>query len=245
MRIVCSQTSRRARASEACKMNHDWALVWTNLVYLLPVAVLLYKSHNNKTKFGVEIGLLLSVLIASSVHHACDTASIQQCHSQRPLSLYFLDLLFSYMAIVIGFGAFYHKFMRAVYHCTAIPVVVFVTAYWGDNVTAASVMIALAAVLFVLHEIPRWLKQPMVLVRILPAALLFGLALWAKSNSDLTEQKDDPQHYLKWHTMWHVFGGFAATFMFSDLAHDTYAELQRMREHKQRHRHFARYSELY
>jgi hypothetical protein len=226
-------------------MNHDWALVWSNLVYLLPVAVLLYKSRGNKTKFGVEIGLLLCVLIASSMHHACDTESIQRCNSQRPLSLYQLDLFLSYLTIVIGFGAFYHKVMRAAYYAIAAPSVVFVTAYFGDDVTAASVMIALAGVLFVLHEVPRWLKQPMVLVRILPAALLFGLALWAKSNSDMREQKDDPEHYLKWHTMWHVFGGVAAVFLFSDLAHDTHEEKQRLREHKQRHRQFARYSELY
>lgn len=224
-------------------MNADWALVWSNLVYLLPVAVLLYKSWNNRTKFGVEIGVLLSVLVVSSIHHACDTASIRQCH-QRPLSEYFLDLYMSYLSIMITFGAFYHKTMRAAYHCVALPVVALVTAYWGNDMTAASVMIALSAALFVFHEVPRWLREPLVLARILPAVLLMALALWSKSQSDRVEQNENPEWYLKWHVMWHVFSAVAAAFLFADLAHDTHEERERLREHKRRHQSMRRYSVL-
>lgn len=225
----------------SAKMNDDWALVWSNLIYLLPVAVLLYKSWNNRTKFGVEIGTLLSVLIVSAMHHACDTASIQQCY-QRPMSQYFLDLFFSYLAIIVTFGAFYHKFLRALYHCVAFPIVAFVTSYYGDDVNAATVMISIAVCLFILHEIPRWCKEIWVLLRIVPAGVFFGLALWAKSNSDLREQNEDPPHYLKWHVMWHVFGGVASAFLFADLAQDTHEERIRLKEHKQRHRQCRRYS---
>lgn len=224
-------------------MNSDWALVWSNLVYLLPVAVLLYKSWHNRSKFDVEIGVLLSVLIVSSIHHACDTASIRQCR-QRPLSVYFLDLYMSYLAIMITFGAFYHKTMRANYHRVAFPTVAFVTAYWGDDVTAASVMIALSAALFVFHEVPRWIREPWVLVRILPAVLLMSLALWSKSQSDKVEQNEDPAWYLKWHVMWHVFSAVAAAFLFADLAHDTLEEREELREHKRRHKRMRRYSVL-
>lgn len=223
--------------------NPDSVLVWSNAVYLLPIVVLLFKSWRNRTKFGTQIGILLGVLVASSIHHSADTASIQKRFGISPNALYVIDLLLSYLSIVVATpGAFYHRTQREVYNAFAIPVVITVTALCGDSTKAAAAMIACAFALFVFHEIPRWLKQPMVFVKILPAAALMSVAIWAKSLSDQREQADDPPHYRTYHTLWHVFGGLAAAVLFCDLEHDTEQELRLLQEHKQMHRRGRRYS---
>lgn len=191
-----------------------WLLVYSNLFYIVPAAVLLYKSWRDKLRWNIELAALLCVGIASSTHHLCDTPQLDHC-LQHKYSLYFLDLLFSYLALAMAFSPFLSENARALYHIYALTAPLLLLLFLEDSVIAPIVLIAVGVVVFIASQIKGWFANILEHWEVVVGTLLFGAAIYFKILSDEHEAGDE--EYLWAHSLWHIFGALAITALYWDL----------------------------
>ncbi len=203
-----------------------WFLVWSNLTYLLPACVLLFKSWRDKLRWNLELSFFLCVGLVSAVHHWCDTPAISQC-LQRKSSLYMLDLLFSYFAITMTFGPFLVDLPRAVYHIFAVVGPVLILLLLGNNIAGAVILVVLGIMSFVGSQLRGWCSNWREHWEVFPAAALFAVGIVFKTMSDKLQA--DEYDYIWTHSLWHMTTALAAAFLFLDLPRaqsNIYRELQ-------------------
>jgi len=191
-----------------------WFLVYSNLFYLLPASVLLYKSYKDFLKWNLEFSLILAVGLVSATHHWCDTPAISRCLTHK-YSLYMLDLLFSYFTIAVTFSPFLGDKFRAVYHIHVIltPIVLLLTL--RNNIIAPVILMAIGIVCFIISQMKGWLKNWKAHWELIPAIGFLIGALIFKFKSDKLESYE--YDYVWAHSLWHIFGALAATVLFFDL----------------------------
>lgn len=200
-------------------------LVYSNLAYLLPIAVLLAKSWRSKFHWAIEVSFFASVAIFSGVHHNCDTPELNHCY-QPKASLYLLDVLFSYVAIAVTFSPFFTGWTRNLYHMYAIITSVFLTVFFDDAYWVALMIVVIGVVCFGLSQFTAWLTNLKEHWELLPAIGFFIAAIVFKTQSDKYDASDEG--YVWSHSFWHICTAVAAAILFLDLpVVDTfkYAEL--------------------
>lgn len=203
-----------------------WFLVWSNLFYLLPAAVLLYKSWHDKLRWNLELSFFISVGVVSAVHHLCDTPALGKCVQQK-YSLYMLDLLFSYFAIAMTFGPFLEGTWRSVYHVFAIVGPVILLMVLGNHIAAAVVLLGIGLACFTVAQIKGWCRNWREHWELLPALCLFAAGVVFKVMSDRLQAWE--YDYIWTHGLWHSMTALAAAVLFLDLPrlqpHAAYQEL--------------------
>lgn len=191
-----------------------WFLVFSNLFYLLPAGVLLYKSWRDKLRWNIELAVLLCVGIASSTHHLCDTPQLGQC-LQHKYSLYFLDLLFSYTALAMAFSPFLQEAARALYHIYALVTPLLLLLFFEDHIAVPIVLIVVGVAVFVASQWKAWIWNYLAHWEVVVALLLFGAAIVFKILADQNDAGDPDYRWT--HSLWHIFGALAIFVLYWDL----------------------------
>ncbi len=193
-----------------------WFLVFSNFVYWVPIAVLVYKSRGNKTHFIQEISLFLLIWIASSAHHACDTPEINYCYRSKGV-MYAFDLYFSYVAITGAFSAFYAGDIAKIYLSYVFIGPLIIVYLFNDSYTGAIILVAVTTICFIASQLRYALQHVSQFISYVSAVILIAMAIGSKLRGDA--HSDDPQTYIIFHSCWHMFSAVAAAVLITGVPH--------------------------
>ncbi len=187
-------------------MTETYALVWSNVIYLLPSALLLYKGG---TKWIWEAVSMLLLAVASTQHHLCNTPDIHVCGDASPAALYHTDLVYAFSQMGMTLAPFLKQDRNRYAFVTLNAIAAMLLVSYSES-TALPLLGAINLLVLVYTHY----NQTLGMLHLL--TVMFGVAGLICYVHGWRFERDDPMYQL-YHSLWHIGTGAAASCLVATL----------------------------
>jgi len=198
---------------------NGYLLVLSNLSFVIPVYVLLWRSpRGHITHWSWEIADYLAITMLSSLYHACDTPTMHNCVAPFDV-LQRLDFIWSFCLFHTAVSPHLPYYTwRGPYRVAMMLCTLMFMLLWKDAVFTIPVLATVNAIAFLMAAWRRlwfthanWCKYNQYYVVF--AALFLGAAVFCKftSNMDGNSSVSEANDYAIKHSLWHIFAALASS----------------------------------